>query len=34
MGGKVVGDVLCTLSNPNVLIAADVRQDLHATEQG
>src|SRR6266849_1884821 len=34
MGGKGVGDVLCAFADPNVLIAADVREDLHATEQG
>ena len=34
MGGKVVGDVLCAFADPNVLIAADLREDLHATEQG
>src|SRR6266852_5986635 len=34
MGGTRVGDVLCALPDPNVLIAADVREDLHATENG
>ncbi len=34
MGGKIVGDVLCTLTNADVLIAADLRNDLHATEKG
>ena len=34
MGGKIVGDVLCALPDPNVLIAADVRDDLHAIENG
>ena len=34
MGGKIVGDVLFTLADPNVLIAADLREHLHATEKG
>ena len=34
MGGKVVGDVLVTLADPNVLIAADLREHLDATKQG
>ena len=34
MGGKVVGDMLLTLADPNVLIAADLRDHLAATEKG
>lgn len=34
MGGTRVGDVLCALPDPHVLMAADVRDDLHATEKG
>ena len=34
MGGKVVSDVLRALADPHVLIAADLRQDLHTTAQG
>jgi hypothetical protein len=34
MGGTIVGDVLFALPNPNVLMAADWRDDLHATENG
>ena len=34
MGGKVVGDVLGPLANPNILIAAHLREHWHATEQG
>jgi hypothetical protein len=34
MGGKVVGDVLVPLPDPHVLIAADLRDHLDATEQG
>src|SRR5712692_2719928 len=34
MCGTIVGDVLCALPDTSVLIAADVREDLHATEHG
>src|SRR5712692_12064841 len=34
MGRKRVGDVLCALPDPHVLIATDVREDLHATDNG
>src|SRR5215470_10183866 len=34
MGGKVVGDMLRTLADTNVLSAADVRDHLAAPEQG
>src|SRR5467141_1270781 len=34
MGGKVVGDVLVTLADSNVLIAADLRENLYTTEKG
>ncbi|HSF30714.1 MAG TPA: recombinase family protein [Candidatus Tectomicrobia bacterium] len=34
MGGKVVGDVLLTLADPNVLIAADLRDDLYPIAEG
>jgi hypothetical protein len=33
MGGKVVGDVLVTLADPKVLIAADLRDYLYATKK-
>ena len=33
MGGKVVSDVLVTLADPNVLIAADLREHLYALEK-
>jgi len=33
MGGKVVRDVLVTLADPHVLIAADLRDHLDATEK-
>ena len=34
MGGTVVGDMLRTLADSHVLIAADVRDNLAATAQG
>jgi hypothetical protein len=34
MGGKIVGNVLLTLADPQVLIATDLRDDLYAPEQG
>jgi hypothetical protein len=34
MGGKIVGNGLLTLADPQVLIATDLRDDLHAPEQG
>jgi hypothetical protein len=34
MGGKVVSDVLLTLADPNVLIAADLWDHLYATAKG
>jgi hypothetical protein len=34
MGGKIVGHVLVALADPNVLMAADLGEDLDATEQG
>ncbi len=34
MGGKIGGNVLLTLADPQVLIATDLRDDLHAPEQG
>src|SRR5262244_2308259 len=34
MGGKVVGDMLRTLADTNVLIAADLREHLYATKKG
>jgi len=34
MGGQGVGDVLCACADPHGLMAADVREDVHATEQG
>src|SRR2546428_5358934 len=34
MGGKVIGDVLVTRADPNVLIAADLRDHLDATKKG
>ncbi len=33
MGGKIVGDVLCTFADADVLIAADLREHLHPTEK-
>ena len=33
MGGKVVSDVLVTLADPNILIAADLRDHLDAIEK-
>lgn len=33
-GGKIVGHRLGALSDSNVLITVDVREDLHALEQG
>ena len=33
MGGKVVSDVLVTLADPNVLIAADLRDHLYTPEK-
>src|SRR2546421_11539334 len=32
MGRKIVGDVLYAFPDPNVLIAANLREDLYATE--
>ena len=34
MGGKIVSHVLFACPGSNVLIAADLREDLHATEHG
>ena len=34
MGGTIIGDVLGALPDPNILIAADWRQNVHATENG
>ena len=34
MGGKIVGHVLLTLADADVLIAADLREHLHPTVQG
>src|SRR3989475_76231 len=34
LGGTIVGDVLFALPNPNVLMAADLRDDVHATDNG
>jgi hypothetical protein len=34
MGGKVVRDVLDTLTGPNVLIATDLRDHLYTTKKG
>ena len=34
MGGKVVRDVLVTLADPHVLMAADVREHVSAPEKG
>jgi hypothetical protein len=34
MGSKIVGDVLFALPDPNVLIAADLRDHLHTPENG
>src|ERR1051325_6957871 len=34
MGGKIVGHRLLALSDSNVLITAELREDLHALEQG
>src|SRR5947207_13968184 len=34
MGGKIVGHVLCAFPGANVLIAADLGEDLYATEHG
>ena len=34
MGGQVVGDVLVTRADSNVLIAAALREHLYATEKG
>ena len=33
MGGKIVGDVLCTFADADVLSAADLREHLHPTEK-
>src|SRR5499426_3141691 len=33
MGGKIVSDVLVLLADPNVLIAADLRDHLYALEK-
>src|SRR5215471_16406199 len=34
MGGKIIGHVLDALPDSNVLIAADLREHLHAPENG
>ena len=34
MGGKIVGEMLITLMEADVLIPSRLRDDLHATEQG
>jgi hypothetical protein len=34
MGGKIVGNMLLTRADPQVLIVTNLRADLHAPEQG